>query len=431
MTTLRSDGIELHYEDRGEGKPIVLLHGFTSSFAGTWEGTGWAALLTASGRRVIGSDFPSHGQSEAAYNPRRCRPEQLAADVVALLDRLDLDRADVVGFSMGAGVALRVAMAYPSRVRCLVVGGIGDAALNPRHDPQQVARIADAFQLESAEDIDDPVAARIRRNAEAVGRDLNALLPYLQGGGWPGSLDELGHVKGPILLFVAESEQYMAKTDRSNGGCGTRRRSPQCPPRRRAEAASNCLSRTTRRCVKTRRSGDLPTRIPRVRSLPLHNCPAGGTSRVFRSFHVRLIVADFDGCFRFYRDVLRLRVTWGEEADGSARGYASFEIPGGSLSINDQAIVAPVVGVETREAGESVKDRALLVFEVESVDAEAERLHASGVAFETEPTTYPGWGIRAAHLRDPDGTLIEINELLAPEQWSEDLREEQARYERS
>lgn len=149
---------------------------------------------------------------------------------------------------------------------------------------------------------------------------------------------------------------------------------------------------------------------------------------MFRSFHVRLIVADFDGCFRFYRDILGLRVTWGEEADSSASGYASFEIPGGSLSINDQSIVAPVVGFQTREPGETVKDRAALIFEVESVDAEVERLRASGVAFETEPTTYPGWGIRAAHLRDPDGNLIEINELLPPEAWSPSLQEEQARF---
>ena len=150
-----------------------------------------------------------------------------------------------------------------------------------------------------------------------------------------------------------------------------------------------------------------------------------------RSFHLRLIVADFDGCFRFYRDVLGLRVTWGEESDGSASGYASFEIPDGSLSINDQRIFAPVVGFEMREPGETAKDRAALIFEVESVDAETERLRALGAAFETEPTTYPGWGIRAAHLRDPDGNLIEINELLPAEEWSQDLREEQARYRRS
>lgn len=152
---------------------------------------------------------------------------------------------------------------------------------------------------------------------------------------------------------------------------------------------------------------------------------------MFRSFHVRLIVADFGGCFRFYRDVLGLPVTWGEEADGSAAGYASFATPEGSLSINDQAIFAPVVGFATRERGETVKDRAALIFEVESVDAEAERLRALGVALETEPTTYPGFGIRAAHLRDPDGNLIEINELLPPDEWSQSLHEEERRYQRT
>ena len=150
-----------------------------------------------------------------------------------------------------------------------------------------------------------------------------------------------------------------------------------------------------------------------------------------RSFHVRLIVADFDGCFRFYRDVLGLKVTWGEEADGSAAGYASFEAaPGTSFSINDQSVFAPVVGLETREVGEAVKDRAALIFEVVDVVAEAARLRALGIALETEPTAYPGFGIRAAHLRDPDGNLIEINEPLPPEHWSEGLREEEERFER-
>ena len=150
-----------------------------------------------------------------------------------------------------------------------------------------------------------------------------------------------------------------------------------------------------------------------------------------RSFHVRLIVADFDGCFRFYRDVLGLKVTWGEEADGSAAGYASFETAdGASISINDQSVFAPVVGFETHEVGEYVKDRAALIFEVDDVVAEADRLSALGIALETEPTTYPGFGIRAAHLRDPDGNLIEINERLPPEDWSEGLREEEERFDR-
>ncbi|MHB8651437.1 MAG: VOC family protein [Gaiellaceae bacterium] len=149
---------------------------------------------------------------------------------------------------------------------------------------------------------------------------------------------------------------------------------------------------------------------------------------MYRSFHLRLIVADFDGCFRFYRDILGLKVTWGEESDGSASGYASFEVPGGTLSINDQAIFGPVLGMEQREPGARVQDRAALIFEVESVDAEVEQLRGRSAVIVTEPATYMGWGIRAAHLRDPDGNIIEINELLPEQQWSDELRDELTRF---
>lgn len=149
---------------------------------------------------------------------------------------------------------------------------------------------------------------------------------------------------------------------------------------------------------------------------------------VYRSFHVRLIVADFDGCFCFYRDVLGLIVNWGEEADGSASGYASFDVPGGMLSINAQTIFGPVVEMEQRAIGERVADRSVLVLEVESVDADVEKLRSRGALFISEPKTYPGWGIRAAHLRDPDGNLIEINELLPEQEWSEDLSDEMSRF---
>ena len=149
---------------------------------------------------------------------------------------------------------------------------------------------------------------------------------------------------------------------------------------------------------------------------------------MYRSFHVRLIVADFDGCFRFYRDVLGLKVTWGEEADGTASGYASFAVPQGTLSINDQAIFGPVVGLEQWKPGEAAEGRAALIFEVESVDEAVERLRVRGAALLTEPADYAGWGIRAAHVRDPDGNVIEINELLAEQAWTDDLRDEMSRF---
>jgi pimeloyl-ACP methyl ester carboxylesterase len=212
LARFNSNGVQLHYVDRGSGAAVALLHGFTSSFAGTWERTGWADRLVRNGRRVVGLDFPSHGESRPGYQPDRCSPTALASDVVALLDDLGLERVDLVGFSLGAGVALRIAMDRPQRVRRLVVGGIGDAAINERHDPEQIAAIAAAFQATTSDDVSDPVARRIHHNTELGGRDPRALLPFLQGGGWPGGLDRLGAILAPTLLFTAGRDQYMATT---------------------------------------------------------------------------------------------------------------------------------------------------------------------------------------------------------------------------
>ena len=213
MPSFSSNGLQLHYEDLGTGEPVVLLHGFTSSFAGTWERTGWVALLTSGDRRVIGLDFPSHGDSDPVDEPKRCSPGALASDVVALLDYLRLEQVDVVGFSLGAGIALRIAMAQPKRVRRLIVGGIGDAAIVELHDPNQVATIAAAFAVEGGDDVSNPVARRIRQNAELGGQDPSVLLPFLQGVGWPGSLDRLGPISAPTLLFKAGHDQYMGATE--------------------------------------------------------------------------------------------------------------------------------------------------------------------------------------------------------------------------
>jgi pimeloyl-ACP methyl ester carboxylesterase len=203
--------------DSGSGTPVVLLHGFTSSFAGTWDRTGWVGLLTGGGRRVVGLDFPSHGESEPVFAVERCKPERLVADVLALLDHTEVERADLIGFSMGAGVALGLAMTHPSRVTRLVLGGIGDAAVNALHDRQQLADIAKAFQAERAEDVARPEAASIRRSAEQGGASVKALLPFLLGSGWPGGLDKLEPIAAPILLFVAEDDEYMAGTQTLEG----------------------------------------------------------------------------------------------------------------------------------------------------------------------------------------------------------------------
>ena len=108
------NGIELAYQIHGNGKPLVLLHGGFGSVE--MFGPNVAAL--AAGRQVIGVDLQSHGRTPAADRPMRF--ETMADDIAALIRFLGHDQADVMGFSLGGGVALRTAIQHPESVRRLV-----------------------------------------------------------------------------------------------------------------------------------------------------------------------------------------------------------------------------------------------------------------------------------------------------------------------
>ena len=193
-------------------RPVVLLHGFTSR-GSSWERHGWVDLLTDAGLRVITPDLRGHGSSEPVLGPADCSTEALAADVVALLDELEIAQASLFGFSMGGGVALQVAIDRPERVARLAIAGVGDAAINELHDPADIAELAEAFAADPANVPAGTSAARIRRNAELAGNDPRALLPFLEQGGWPGGLSRVEPVQVPTLVVVAEADEHMAAAD--------------------------------------------------------------------------------------------------------------------------------------------------------------------------------------------------------------------------
>jgi pimeloyl-ACP methyl ester carboxylesterase len=109
------NGIELGYQEFGEGEPLLLLHG---GF-GTMEMFGPNIELLAAGRRVVGVDLQSHGRSPAADRPMRL--EAMGDDIAALIEALGLERAAVMGFSLGGAVALRAALQHPGLVERLVL----------------------------------------------------------------------------------------------------------------------------------------------------------------------------------------------------------------------------------------------------------------------------------------------------------------------
>jgi pimeloyl-ACP methyl ester carboxylesterase len=109
------NGLKMYYEIHGQGDPIVLLHGSFMTITNTW--TGMIAPLSRS-RQVIAVEMQGHGRT--ADIDREFRYDNLADDVAALLDHLKIKRADVLGYSMGGGVALQVAIRHPEKVRKVV-----------------------------------------------------------------------------------------------------------------------------------------------------------------------------------------------------------------------------------------------------------------------------------------------------------------------
>src|SRR3954465_8826740 len=113
------NGVSLHYEEHGSGEPLVLLHGGLG--AGEMFGTIMPSLSAT--RRVIAVDLQAHGGTADVDRP--LRPQTMADDVAALIEHLDLPRADVMGYSLGGIVALRTAIQHPARVRRLVLVSVG------------------------------------------------------------------------------------------------------------------------------------------------------------------------------------------------------------------------------------------------------------------------------------------------------------------
>jgi pimeloyl-ACP methyl ester carboxylesterase len=110
------NGLALYYEVYGQGKPIVLLHGSFMTIPLNWS---QFIPLLAKDRKVIVAEMQGHGRTRDIA--REFSYEGMADDVSALLRHLEIDRADILGYSMGGGVAFQVAVRHPEQVRRLVV----------------------------------------------------------------------------------------------------------------------------------------------------------------------------------------------------------------------------------------------------------------------------------------------------------------------
>src|SRR5450432_3575975 len=163
MPIFHNGAVEIAYLDEGEGDPILLVHGFASTKNVNWVYPGWVSELTKNGRRVIALDNRGHGDSGKLYDPALYEVAVMAGDVTALMDHLGIERADVMGYSLGSRMTAVLALSQPQRLRSAILGGIGIGLVEGGGPGENVAA---ALEAASLEDVTDPVGRTFRAFAD-------------------------------------------------------------------------------------------------------------------------------------------------------------------------------------------------------------------------------------------------------------------------
>jgi pimeloyl-ACP methyl ester carboxylesterase len=206
-----SDSVTLAYDDGGEGRPLVLIHGFAASRKITWSNTNWYQTLARAGYRVIALDCRGHGESEKPHEPADYDEGRMAADVMAILASLGVACADVMGYSMGGILAIRLMHEAPGRVRRAVVAGVGETYFQPPNGRQEI--IAEGLLAKDASAVTDPVALEFRSFAERAGNDLAALAACIRRPRRIFEPDALQALAQPVLVVCGEADTMSGRPE--------------------------------------------------------------------------------------------------------------------------------------------------------------------------------------------------------------------------
>src|SRR6516225_9334209 len=183
MTYAPVNGLQLYYEIRGSGRPLILLHGGLLTID-----LNFGPLLQplAASRQVIAVELQGHGHTADTGRPMTI--EALAGDVVALLDQLGIAEADLFGFSLGGLVAYAVTLGAPTRVGKLIVAS-ADAHRPPT--PADFQAMRDAYQAVAP----DPA------HFDELAAKTSAMVHE-----FPGWADELRSLQVPTLLIFGDRD---------------------------------------------------------------------------------------------------------------------------------------------------------------------------------------------------------------------------------
>lgn len=212
MPSFHNGSVEIAYIDEGEGDPIVLVHGFASTKDINWVYPSWISTLTKAGRRVIALDNRGHGESAKLYDPEDYHIGTMAGDVRALMDHLDIARADMMGYSMGGRITAYLGQRDPQRLRSAILGGIGIGLIEDIGRPGE--NVAEALEAASLDDVTDPVGRTFRTFADQTRSDRRALAACMRGSRRLMTREEATAISIPTLIAVGTTDDIAGSAQR-------------------------------------------------------------------------------------------------------------------------------------------------------------------------------------------------------------------------
>lgn len=208
------DGFELAFLDKGGGPPVLLIHGFASTHFVNWVSPGWVKTLTDAGYRAIALDNRGHGLSSKSYEAVDYTPHRMAGDAAALLAHLGIDRAHVMGYSMGARISAFLALREPALVATVVFGGLGIGMVEGvgGWDP-----IAAALLAKDPAETTDPRGRAFRAFADQTKSDRRALAACISTSRELLSEDDVARITQPALVAVGTKDDIAGSPDELAG----------------------------------------------------------------------------------------------------------------------------------------------------------------------------------------------------------------------
>lgn len=197
------DGFHLAYIDRGTGDPVLLIHGFASTHHVNWVAPGWVKTLSDAGYRTIAIDNRGHGASTKSYLPADYAPSRMAGDAAALLRHLGIERAHVMGYSMGARIAAFLALEEPAMVATLVFGGLGSGMVDGVGDWDP---IAEALLADDPSAVTHPRGRAFRAFADQTRSDRKALAACISASRQELREADMHRIYQPALVAVGTKD---------------------------------------------------------------------------------------------------------------------------------------------------------------------------------------------------------------------------------